>query len=58
MRFSISPRKALSMCWLCCPLGTVNTAGVVLVMAYYVFLSLRTVLMALKTEGVNSIFFT
>ena len=37
---------------------TVNTLGVVLVMAYCVLLSLRTVLMALKTEGVNSIFFT
>ena len=51
MRFGISPRKALSMCGLCCPLGTVNTLGVVLVMAYCAFLSLRTVLMALKTEG-------
>ena len=37
MRFGISPRKALSMCRLCCPLGTVNTLGGVLVMAYCVF---------------------
>ena len=53
MRFGISPRKALSMCLLCCPLGTVNTLGVVLVMAFFAFLSSRTVLIAFKTEGVN-----
>ena len=50
-------KKALSMCRLCCPLGTVNTLGVVLIIVYCAFLSLRTVLMAMKT-GVNSIFFT
>ena len=36
--------------------GTVNTLGVVLVMMYCAFLSLRTVLMALKPKGVNSVF--